>query len=277
MNYCNPEGFRNEIKVLLEEGDMDAFYHWFDGGVTVEGSFEKGADVFNRVIKPYATKYLKGQRHVALDLGYGMGTKIPAALSVFPKVYGVDVHEEWEFALANIELGENQEIMLLTGDGETLPLNDQEVNFVYSWVTFCHLGTIDNAEKYVQEIFRVLKPGGVAVLFFTRLIRSGRNQTWDEVEADMVKEKDHDLGYREGGPLSKVRSINLVISMWMMEELATLAGFKVLTKTASWDDTPTGRVFHGQYGIVLRKSAPIEYIKKKVVKDKKKPTLKRSK
>jgi SAM-dependent methyltransferase len=185
-----------------------------------------------------------------------MGTKIKAALNAFPKVYGIDVHEEWDVALDNMGLEVNQEVELLKGDGETLPLKDQEINFVYSWVTFCHLGTIDNAEKYVREIFRVLKTGGVAVLFFTRLIRSKHNQTWDEVEADMVREKDHDLGYREGGPLSKVRSINLVISMWMMEELATLAGFKVLQRTASWDDTPAGRVFHGQYGIVLRKPLP---------------------
>jgi SAM-dependent methyltransferase len=306
MNYCNPEGFRNEIKELLEKGDMDAFYHWFDGGDTVEGAFKKGADVFNRVIKPYADKYLKGQRHVALDLGYGMGTKIKAALNTFPRVYGVDVHEEWEVALHNMELEENQEIKLLWGDGRELPLEDQEINFVYSWVTFCHLGTIENVEKYLQEIFRVLKPGGVAVLFFTRLIRTGRNQTWEEVEADMALEKIHNPGYREGGPESKVRSINLVMSMWKMEELSSRSGFDILEKTASWDNTKKGKVFHGQYGIVLRRpvesvstspvgnsteesSAPSEStspppkkkktLKKTLVKEKKskKPALKRSK
>ena len=256
MNYCNPEGFRNEINVLFEKGDMDAFYHWFDGGETVEGAFEKGADVFNRVIKPYATKYLKGQRHVALDLGYGMGTKIKAALNTFPKVYGIDVHEKWEVALHNMELKENQEVQLLTGDGVSLILEDEEVDFVYSWVVFCHLGTIENVEKYLQEIFRVLKPGGVAVIFFTRLIRSKHNQTWKEVEADMVKETNHDLGYREGGPESKVRSINLVMSMWKMEELASRSGFEILDKTASWDKVGKDRVHHGQYGIVIRRPIP---------------------
>ena len=122
MNYCNPEGFRNEIKALVEKGDMDALYHWFDGGETMEGAFEKGADVFNRVIKPYANKYLKGKRHVALDLGYGLGTKIKAAIDAFPKVYGIDVHDEWGLALHGMNLEEDQEVMLLTGDGETLLL-----------------------------------------------------------------------------------------------------------------------------------------------------------
>ena len=89
MNYCNPEGFRNEIKELLAKGDLSAFYSWFDGGETKTGAFEKGADVFNRVIYPYAKKYLKGRLREsdvsALDLGYGAGTKILPALNFFQK------------------------------------------------------------------------------------------------------------------------------------------------------------------------------------------------
>jgi len=253
MNYCNPEGFRNEIAELLEKGDIDALYHWFDGGVTKEGAFEKGADVFTRVIKPYADKYLKGNRKVALDLGYGMGTKIPAALNCFPRVIGVDVHEEYEFVLDNIGTAGNQEVELLVGDGDSLPVNDSEVNFVYSWIVFCHLGTVVNVNKYLLEIMRVLKEGGVAVIFFTRLIRSGRNQSWKEVQLDMEKERSHPTGYREGGPESKVRTINLVMGMQVMKDLAASVGFNFLEEIASWDDTKAGRVFHGQYGIVLRK------------------------
>jgi len=257
MNYCNPEGFRNEIKELLARGDIDAFYNWFDGGERKEGAFKKGADVFNRVIFPFANKYI-GDRlknePIALDLGYGAGTKIQAALNFFSKVYGVDVHEEIVSVLE--ELHPTGEIDLLTSDGHTIPVGKNKIDFLYSWVTFCHIGTIKNVEMYLKEIHRVLKPGSVAVLFFTRLIRSGKNQTWAEVEADMKKELAHPTGYREGGPKSRVRTINLVISMRTMEELSEAAKFQILERTASWDDTPTGKIYHGQYGIVLRKPVP---------------------
>ena len=279
MNYCNPEGFRNEIKELLDKGDIDALYHWFDGGVTKEGAFDKGSDVFKRVIRPYADKYLKGRRNVALDLGYGLGTKIQEALHSFPKVYGIDVHDEFDFALENLEVEEGQEVMLLKGDGETLPVSDNEVDFVYSWIVFCHLGTVVNVNKYLWEIMRVLKEGGVAVIFFTRLIRSGNSQSWKEVQLDMEKERSHPMGYREGGPESKVRTISLVMGMQIMKDLAESVGFKFLEETASWDDTKAGRVFHGQYGIVLRKPVaekPKAITPKKDTKKKDKKTKKKS-
>ena len=290
-NLCDPEGFKNEIRELEEKGDIDALYHWFDGGVTKKGAFEKGDDVFRRVIFPYIDKYMSDnteQDFSALDLGYGMGTKIQSAIRFLPIVYGLDVHDDHATAIGNLDIPKGHCVYLLSGEGTDIPESIEPVDFVYSWVTFCHLGTIENVKQYLSEIFRVLKPGGVAVLFFTRLIRSGKNQKWVDVEADMVKEREHPTGYREGGPLSKVRTINLVISMWKMEEMVKDAGFELLERTASWDDTDDGRVYHGQYGVVIQKpkpkttstTAPPPQKKTKPIKKtkiKKKPALKRGK
>lgn len=267
MYYCNPEGFRKEIKRLLEAGDIDAFYNWFDGGETKEGAFEKGADVFNRVIFPYADKSRLG---AALDLGYGAGTKVQAALNFFSTVYGVDVHEEFDFVFENLQVPKDKEVRLLSGDGVNIPVGSDQIDFLFSWVTFCHIGTIENVQKYLKEIYRVLKPGGRAALFYTRLIRSGKSQKWVEVLADMNKEKEHKPGYREGGTQSKVRTINLVIAAWKMEQLTKEANFDVLTTEASWDDTREGKVYHGQYGTIVQKPQP----KKKAAK---RPAMKRRK
>ncbi|MHA1952120.1 MAG: class I SAM-dependent methyltransferase [Candidatus Thorarchaeota archaeon] len=259
MNYCNPEGFRNEIRQLKEAGDIDAFYHWFDGGDTMEGAFKKGADVFNRVILPYAKKYIskRVKTGTALDLGYGAGTKIQAAISHFSKVYGVDVHEEFDFILENIKVPDEKEVVLVKGDGDTLVVANDEIDFVYSWVTLCHVGTIDAVKKYLEETHRVLKDGGLAVLFFTRLVRSGKRQKWHSVLQDIQDEMEDPDGYREGGPLSRVRTINLVVSMWKMEELAKEVGLDVVDRTASWDsERGKTKVYHGQYGIVLQKPQP---------------------
>lgn len=258
-NYCNPEGFKNEIRSLWEKGNIDAFYDWFDGGLTREGAFEKGEDVFNRVIFPFANKYIGKQLKkgaTALDLGYGAGTKVQAATNFFKKVIGVDVHDLEEDMIKGIEPKADCEIDLIKSDGHTIPVGENEVDFLYSWVVFCHLGTIDNVRSYLREIHRVLNPSGIAVLYFTRLIRSKNYQTIQEVDADMAKELSHPTGYREGGPESKVRTINLVMSMAVMEDLSQSYGFEILEKTVNWSNSPQGKVYHGQHGIVLRKPAP---------------------
>lgn len=257
MNYCNPEGFRNEIKALLEKGDIDAFYDWFGGWGTKENSFEHGRDIFNRIIFPLAGKLLPEGFTAALDLGYGVGTKIEPAFQHFDVVYGVDVHDEAKFVADNLSVPKGKKLRLVRADGDNIPVNKLCVDFVYSWATFCHVGTIENVRKYLSEIYRVLKPGGIAVIFFSRLMRPKGPQTWREVEAYMQREREHIDGYREGGPLSKVRSVNLVMSMWKMDELSTEAGFTVVERTASWDDGPVRKVYHGQYGIVLRKPSPV--------------------
>jgi len=256
MNYCNPEGFRNEIKKLLAKGDIDAFYRWFGGWATKAASFENGEDIFDRVIFPLAEKLLPEGADTALDLGYGVGTKIEPAFKHFKTVYGVDVHDEAKFVAGNLSVPKGKKLRLIMADGDNIPINKEAVDFVYSWAMFCHVGTIENVEKYLAEIYRVLRPGGVAVLFFTRLMRPKGPQTWKEVEIHMQKEREHIDGYREGGPLSKVRSVNLVLSMWKMSILASAAGFVIEDETASWTDGPTRKLYHGQYGIVLSKPKP---------------------
>ena len=265
MNYCNPEGFEKEIKELLAKGDIDAFYHWFGGWGTKEASFEKGEDIFDRIIFPLAEKLLPEGFNTALDLGYGVGTKIQPAFKHFSVVFGIDVHDEAKFVAENLSVPKGKKLRLIKANGTNIPINKEAVDFVYSWATICHVGTIDNLKKYLEEIYRVLKSGGVAVLFFTRLMRPKGPQTWKEVEVHMEKAREHTHGYSEGGPLSTVNSVNFVISMWKMVMLAPDAGFTVEERTASWDDGPIRKVYHGQYGIVLSKPKPKEEPKPKPV------------
>ena len=273
MNLCNPEGFKNEIKELLAKGDIDAFYGRFDVTTSKEESFEKGSDIFNRIIHPLVGKKLKGENLVALDLGYGGGTKIQAALEHFDIVYGIDVHGEADFIIENLSVPKDKEVLLMEGRATDIPMPSEEVDFVYSWAMFCHLGTIDNVKACLSEIYRVLRPGGAAVVFFSRMMRPKNYQLWKEVELDMRREEEHIDGYREGGPLSKVRSVSIVISMWKMVKLAELAGFTVLERTAEWSEGEKRRQYHGQFGVVLQKPKPKSSRKKTSAK----PTVRRRK
>jgi hypothetical protein len=117
-----------------------------------------------------------------------------------------------------------------------------------------HFGTLDNTSNYLAEINRVLKPGGVGVVFFSRMLRSAVSQTWDQVLADIEKEEEGP-GYREGGPLTRVRGVNIQMTMWKMKELVNNAGFNILDITASSHVINNRRYFFGQYGIIFRKPA----------------------
>jgi len=256
MYLCNPDGFRRVIHDLAMEGDEDKFFTWFDGGNNKEEAFEKAQDVFTRLMLPYANKYLKNIKdRTSLDVGYGSGGQVLTSTHYFDLSLGVDVHEEQE--LVSKELGERgasqDEFLLYQTDGYSLPMSDRIVDFVYSWVTFLHFETLEVVKGYLKEIFRVLSEGGVAVIYFPRLIKSSPSQTWREVKKDIEKEKSHNPGYREGGPLTRVKSISIVISMWKMESICREVGFKILEGTASWSEESGGRMFHGQYGIVIQK------------------------
>lgn len=111
----------------------------------------------------HVTRYLAAQSvvkdKVVLDIasGSGYGTKILAESAKF--VYGVDVNEaavnysKKKYASKNIEY--------LVGDGESIPLKDNSVDVVITFETIEH---IKNYSKFLDEVARVLKPDGLAIV-----------------------------------------------------------------------------------------------------------------
>lgn len=251
MNYCDPQGFKNEIKMMREKG-RDTFFTWFDGGGDTDGAFEKAKGIFERLMFPWAKRFLENiDEKISLDIGYGSGGQVLAASDHFKYALGVDVHHEIDFV--EKELGKRKglkiNIALFAGDGKIIPIDDNKVDFISSWVTFLHIGTIQNVEDYLKEMFRVMTEGAIAVIFFTRLVRSKNIQNLNEYGADLIKELEHPTGYREGGPLTRVNRANLVISTWKMEELVKKHGFKCIQNTYSHDEDK----IYGQHGIVFQK------------------------
>lgn len=256
MYYCDPDGFKGFIRNLVKEG-KDSFFSWFDGGETVDGAFEKGEDIFDRLFLPFAKKHLtRLDTKTALDIGYGSGTKVLPASEHFRRVIGVDVHDQHDYVYDTlVERDLQGDVVLLSGDGWELPVPDNSVDFAFSWVTFLHFESIDMVLANLKEIKRCLKTGGIAVIYFTRLVRSGNFQTKRALTNDIKKERENNEGYREGGPLTKVRAVRLVLSMWKMKELVKEAGLKCVSETCSWSKPEGSRykVFHGQHGLVIQK------------------------
>jgi len=256
MYRCNPVDYAKQIKANLDLGP-DKFFGWFDGGNTVIEAYEKSADIFNRIILPMATKYLGDLKDkISLDMGYGSGGQVVAASKHFKESMGTDWHEEEEFVAQNASEFYSDGDMLFGSSPDKIPVDADDADFLHSWLFVQRLGTTANVQHYLSECFRVLKPGGVGVIFFPRYIRSGKNQTVGEYEADVRLEMEDKMGYREGGESTILRGISIVVARWRMQEWVEEAGFKVLTWTASYDGKGRGKVYHGQHGIVFQKPAP---------------------
>lgn len=115
------------------------------------------------IYSEHVTRYLAAKPIVknktVLDIasGSGYGSKILAESAKF--VYGVDINEV-AVNYSQKNYGSNN-IKYLVGDGESIPLENASVDVVVTFETIEH---IKNYKKFLEEIVRVLKPNGVAII-----------------------------------------------------------------------------------------------------------------
>src|SRR3989344_7294990 len=93
------------------------------------------------------------QDKAVLDYGCGMGVHLPWLVKSFQKVTGIDLSQS-SLAKAQ-ELGSGA--VLVLGDCEKMPFSGESFDVVFDGGTFSSL----DLEKALQEIHRVLKPGGL--------------------------------------------------------------------------------------------------------------------
>jgi len=102
----------------------------------------------------------------ALEIGCGTGRLLEPLAGHFDHVFGVDVSGEMvrqgRQRLAHVPQVHFVEIDGLGG----LPFRDDTFNFCFSYITFHHIPLKAVVRRYILEIHRVLKPGGVSRLHF---------------------------------------------------------------------------------------------------------------
>ena len=106
---------------------------------------------------------------VALELGCGDGRRLNAAARLFGRVVGVDSPEMIDLALARP--GRADGVELFSREELRLPVEPGSIDFVYSLHGLTHFDSLDRFNAEVLETARVLKPGGVAMLWFGRITR----------------------------------------------------------------------------------------------------------
>src|SRR5579863_4494336 len=116
----------------------------------------------------------------ALEIGCGPGRLMRPMSRHFVEIHGVDVSDEM-IALAKEKLRDVPNAHPHLTDGASLPMfADDSFDFVYSYAVFQHIPAREVVYRYLKEIQRVLKPGGLARLQFNGLTRGGEGayDTW---------------------------------------------------------------------------------------------------
>jgi ubiquinone/menaquinone biosynthesis C-methylase UbiE len=184
------------------------------------------------------------EEKVALEIGYGGGRILNAACSYFKEVIGVDIHDEEEAVRAFLHNQGKRNFRLILGSGNSLEVQTESIDFVYSFIVFQHLPTYQVFEKYLYETYRCLKIGGVAQLYYGKFSKLGLAHSiqyfWQ--------------GYYELTD-APVNFTSLVVRNSKVRKLCRFIGFHVVNQGTSYKNVPDGylRKKGGQNYITLIK------------------------
>ncbi len=105
----------------------------------------------------------RSEPHAVLDFGTGIGNSLPYLAQLFPQaqVTGVDVSKRSLQVAAHRFPGVAR---LLCYDGQAIPLPDASVDLIFSACVFHHIDAVEHGAIFA-ELHRLLKPGGVMVVF----------------------------------------------------------------------------------------------------------------
>jgi ubiquinone/menaquinone biosynthesis C-methylase UbiE len=157
---------------------------------------------------------------LVLEIGYGMGTDHLAMAREGGKMHGIDLTPINKIVAARrLELyGYNS--LLLTGDAEQLPYDDNSFDFVYSFGVVHHT---PDTQKVIDEIHRVLKPGGRC--YITVYNKDSLFFWWHIFAVEWILQRDF-LRETLKNRVSRIEypndNLNLVIKLYTKKEFASL-------------------------------------------------------
>lgn len=213
----------DEVAQAEQAGD-EQFFFWFDNAETLDQYFDNGVRTLEGEILTDKVIDALGQTSdaSALEIGHGGGRILSAACSKFNHVSGIDVHHSNEPVQRRLFNAGIDNYTLHTTDGTSIPAEIANLDFVYSYIVLMHIPSMETFRQYIAETFRVLRPGGVAQLFYGRYSR----MSWK------ARLRWYLPGYRE---ISKAKTnyTSLVITRRTAHKVAREAGFNVLDSGSS--------------------------------------------
>lgn len=249
-------GFREEISRVAKAAD-DQFFTWFATADGKRDSFEHGQWDFDHHLYGPARPFIDDPSFkVAVEIGHGGGRILAAACHTFGKAIGIDIHDNNERVTQELQGQGHRNFELIRSNGQSIPRESESVDFVYSFIVLQHVERFNVFRNYIEEAARVLRPGGIAVIYFARKYKYSinRGSPWllklDRILEGMTLPR----GYLELP--ARVNSTNLVVSLAKAKSVARGVQFEVLESLVSQKRTGDNSIrFGGQNGLVLRKLA----------------------
>jgi ubiquinone/menaquinone biosynthesis C-methylase UbiE len=248
-------GFQEEIDQAALKG-RDDFFTWYNSAKDTDMSFIRGSWDFTIHIADPIALYIKNpEEKTILEIGHGGGRILAAASRAFRNGIGIDIHNQNELVAEELKNRGIRNVTLFQSDGKSIPIESSQIDVIYSFIVLQHVEKIEIFEAYLLEVYRVLKTGGIAILYFGRKKGYSHNRKsillyWlDNLVESITLYK---LGYQEFS--SNVNETNLVVSSRFAKNTARKIGFHVLKQVVSRRQVPDGiEKYGGQHGLVLIK------------------------
>ncbi|MGH7032638.1 MAG: class I SAM-dependent methyltransferase [Stellaceae bacterium] len=162
-------GLRQEMKTAWNErAAHDPFRYvetaFWDGNI--DKFFALGEERARTVIDPVLAAYgIPAAAQAALDLGCGVGRFSRALAGRFDAVAAIDVSDGMIQTALDANRGVDN-LRFFATDGLFFPLDEDSVDFVFSYEVLQHMPSHDVIAANLRETARVLRPGGRALIHF---------------------------------------------------------------------------------------------------------------
>src|ERR1019366_598084 len=162
---------------------------------TPESFFQSGEEDFQRFVAPLFERcQWEPQGKAMLELGCGAGRMTRSFSQRFLRVYAFDISAEM-LRHAQALYPEAANVAWTLGNGADLSgLKNESVDFVFSYIVLQHMPAPEFAFRYIREMLRVLKVGGIFLFQFNSVRTMTMN--WKGRMAWRIVDFPWTLGFR---------------------------------------------------------------------------------
>jgi SAM-dependent methyltransferase len=196
---ANGQGMRAYWDGKARENAMYFIHSTLDYAHTDEAEFwASGPDNLDRTLEPFSRTI--GPTDRAIEIGCGIGRLTRAIADRAAHVTGVDVSVEM-VVRARQALAGVANVELLVGNGLDLSgIEDASMDVAYSFIVFQHIPDPQVTCRYIEEIGRVLRPGGWTVFQVSEQPEIHQRESW-ATDDSYTKRLGRFIGHKPRGCL----------------------------------------------------------------------------
>ena len=132
-----------------------------------ESFLSSGEEDFERLVAPILTRHeLSTTTGAILELGCGAGRMTHSFARRFKRVYALDISVEMLQRARKIHVDRSNILWLLSNGADLACVKSNSFDFAFSYLVLQHLPEEALTRRYLEEMVRVLRPGGAFLFQF---------------------------------------------------------------------------------------------------------------